>query len=151
MASLRHIEMKLIEFREAFRFVIAGAVSTVIDFAALIFFREVVFQDTAWGLACAVGLAYFSGICVHYVFSALYVFRRHETKGVAEHTKKFIGFVVTSLLGLVWNELGILILSHWLMLDYRFSKLIMTGVVMGWNYLIQRFVVFKRGRNLDNV
>ena len=141
--------MKLIEFRESMRFVLAGAIATGIDFLALILFKEFVFPPTVCGLACAIGLAYGLGICIHYFFSAVFVFTAHHTNSVRAHAKKFAGFIIVSIMGLAWNEIGMLALFSLFGIDYRISKIIMTGVVMCWNYLMQRLVIF--GESGENV
>ena len=140
--------MKKEKFGEALRFVITGGVSFLVEFALLVFFRDVCHLSTL----IANGIAFLVAVVVNYLLCFVWVFQGARGGGRAQ-----AGFLLTSLVGLVLNELlmflfgklwgedgVILTLLSFRVTMYMFSKCLATLIVMIWTYFSKRYVL-KRG------
>ena len=139
-------EKKPNRLTEVIRFAVTGGVCFVIEFAVLVLLRELMHLDTL----IATPIAFTVSVIVNYLMCIAWVFDGVKEQGA---TAK-VGFVVTSLIGLVLNELLMLIFRVTLGEDtvlltlfgftatmYMLNKIIATGVVMVWNYFTKRAVL----------
>ena len=131
---------------EVVRFALTGGVCFVIEFAVLVLLRELVRLDTL----IATPIAFTVSVIVNYLLCIAWVFDGVKDNGA---TAK-VGFVVTSLIGLVLNE-GLMLLFRvtlgeetvlltvfgFTVTMYMLNKVIATGVVMVWNYFTKRAVL----------
>ena len=76
---------------------------------------------------------------VNYILSIKYVFKSgvRYSKG----TEIFAVYTV-SLIGLVINEIILYALIDLLLVEMIFSKIVATGIVFSWNYLIRKNYIF---------
>lgn len=147
-------------FFEIFRYLLVGGIATVFDYTAwFVFFTWVcppslIGQTVSMIIAVAVG--FIVGLLVNWVLSQAFVFRHVKDKREARSKKSFIIFSVVGVIGLAITQIGMFLaqflptfsifgyvefLGHewkwWLM------KVAMTGIVLVWNYLGRKLLIFK--------
>ena len=131
---------------EILRFIVAGGAGFVVEMLTLVLLKEKLGLDTL----VATPIAFLLGITVNYVLCVLWVF-----EGAREqNAKSRLGFFLTSAVGLLINELLMLLFRViWgedtvLMTIFSFpvslymvNKVIATSVVMIWNYFTKRKIL----------
>lgn len=131
---------------EMIKFVFTGGVCFLIEYAALILFKE-------WlglGVLIASPLAFLLSVVVNYILCVRWVFPAAKGGG----RKAQLGFLLTSLMGLVQNWLIMWILTAIFGEDkvlftvlgfsvkvYMVNKVIATLEGMIWNYFTKRYVL----------
>ena len=148
---------------EIIRFLLVGGVSTVVDFLVMgvtlylahpenydNFIR--VFFGTAGdpsGVAATIGtgLGFIFGLIINYIFSILFVF---NDKTTAKSFKGFCRFAFFSLGGLILHEVGMLVLFGLFGINEWIVKMIMTFVVLIYNFTTRRVFIFHRKEKPKN-
>lgn len=139
-------EHKTHRLAEILRFAVTGGVCFVIEFAVLVLLKELLHLDTL----IATPIAFAVSVIFNYLLCMVWVFTGVKDAGL---TAK-VGFIVTSLIGLVLNEALMLLLrvtlgEETLLLTlfgftvtmYMLNKAIATLLVMVWNYFTKRAVL----------
>ena len=151
-------------FWEIFRFLLVGGTATLVDYAVFYLFRQWLlpsrlFDGNVWdvfSLIIATAFGFGAGLLVNWVLSVKFVFRAVKNKEEAHSTKGFAIFTVIGLIGLGLTELGVVLLvsifpeitlfgrtvfllpwEEWL------AKIIMTCIVLVFNYVGRKLFVFK--------
>lgn len=151
-------------FWEIFRFLLVGGTATVVDYFVFWLFDGLLFPLVpagAWwatlSLILATAFGFCAGLTVNWILSVKFVFKHVKDKEEASSKKSFIIFTLIGLIGLLITEVGILILvavfpefslfgvtalfgttwAKWL------AKMIMTCLVLVWNYVGRKIFVFK--------
>ena len=141
---------------EIMRFVIVGALATMVDFLIMgvtmyiiepseypdffsVFFGA---RSTPSLLAklLGTGTGFLFGLVANYLFSVLFVFNE---KGRSKTVKGFLLFAVFSVIGLLIHEIGMYIFSDQLLINEWITKIILTLVVLVYNYLSRKAFIFK--------
>ncbi len=165
--SKRHAKMtKKALFWEIFRFLLVGGAATVFDYAIYYLFRQwllppsLIADSGAWNtvsLVVATALGFCGGLVVNWILSVRFVFRNVKNKEESRSKKSFLIFTVVGVIGLGITELGMhlgvsflpevtlfsttaflgLAWKEWIM------KVIMTCLVLVWNYVGRKLFVFK--------
>lgn len=133
---------------EVIRFVITGGVCFLIELAALILLRDKAGLDTL----IATPIAFTISVIVNYLLCVKWVFDGAGEQG----NKQKIGFVVTSVMGLLLNELlmwlfriifgedtVLLTVFSFAVTMYMVNKTMATVIVMIWNYFTKRWILKK--------
>lgn len=143
---------------EIARFVLAGGAATLIDMlvmgAVLYAFEPRLyphFYNVWYGggepeTAAAIvgtGAGFTVGLVFNYFFSVIFVFNE---KGRSKSVYGFAVFAVTSLFGLGIHLLGMYIGYDLLHIDEWIVKTALTLIVMIYNYLSKKFLLFSRPR-----
>ncbi len=118
-----------------FKYIGVGSIAAVVDisiftvFAKLLRFNYLVVALVSFTIATL----------VNYILSIKYVFKSgvRYTKG-----KEVFAVYVVSFIGLVINEIILYTLIDLLFTEMIFSKVIATGIVFFWNYLIRKKYIF---------
>ncbi len=151
---------------EILRFLIVGGFATLVDYAVFYLFRKWLLPpaliegsggwDTA-SLVIATALGFCAGLTVNWILSVRFVFRNVKDKEKSRSKKSFAVFALIGLIGLGITELGMhlgvsflpeiklfsttsflgLAWKEWIM------KVVMTCLVLVWNYLGRKLFVFK--------
>ena len=151
-------------FWDIFRFLLVGGTATIVDYFVFWLFDGVLFplvSDAAWwttvSLILSTALGFCVGLVVNWLLSISFVFRQVKNKEEATSNKAFMIFTIIGVIGLVITEIGILVLvailpefsllgstallgtswAKWL------AKVIMTCIVLVWNYVGRKLFVFK--------
>lgn len=126
--------------QQILKFGLVGGLCFVIEFVALIVFREAVKLPLAW----ANNLAFTISVVVNYILSILFVF---ETDKNANKAKEFVIFVLLSIGGAIINTWvvtgGAMLLSFWDK-GYIIAKPFATGVVMVYNFITRKIFIEKK-------
>ena len=133
---------------EVIRFVVTGGVCFLIEFAALVLLRDKVGLDTL----IATPIAFLISVIVNYILCVRWVFvGAKEQKNAAK-----LGFLITSVMGLLLNELlmylfrislgedtVVMTVFSFTVTMYMVNKCLATVIVMVWNYFTKRWILKK--------
>lgn len=129
--------------QEIMRFLITGVVCFAVEFILLVLLKELFHMDTL----IATPIAFLGSVTVNYLMCVAWVFEGTKNSGRATQ----IGFLVTSAMGLLFNE--VLMLAFRFLLGeetvlftifgfavsmYMINKVLATLLVMVWNYFTKR-------------
>ena len=129
--------------QEVLRFLITGVVCFAVEFVLLVLLKELFHIDTL----IATPIAFLGSVTVNYLMCVAWVFEGTKNGGRATQ----IGFLVTSAIGLLFNE--VLMLAFRFLLGeetvlftifgfavsmYMINKVLATLLVMVWNYFTKR-------------
>ncbi len=131
---------------EGLRFIVTGGVCFLVELAALVMLRDTCGLDTL----IAVPIAFLISVILNYLLCVKWVF-----SGVGEQGNSAkAGFLVTSVMGLLLNELLMFIFGKAFGEDqviftifgfsvtmYMVSKTLSTVIVMVWNYFTKRAIL----------
>lgn len=120
-----------------YRYVLIGGLAFVIDFTILQALTEL--ADVYYLYAATVG--FLVGLLVNYWLSTRWVFSYRK---LSDRRAEFIIFGVIGLLGLALNNLSLYAMTEFLSIDYRISKLLTAGIVLAFNFLLRRALLFTR-------
>lgn len=94
-----------------------------------------------------------AGLLVNYILSIIFVYQNTKTNMKTTDKKVFIVFTVLSLIGLLITELGMLLANHLIAVYFDTSsikvlyemgaKVIMTAIVLVYNYISRKVIIFK--------
>lgn len=152
---------------EILRFLIVGGIATIVDIFTMgvvmylmersiypSFINVFINSPTPSTFATIMGtsVGFVVGLIVNYVLSILFVFNE---KGNSRTVKGFVVFTVLSVIGLIINIIGTYIGFDLLHLNQWLVKIIMIIIVLIYNYISKRLVLFKKkpetvqGSNID--
>ena len=124
-------------FIQFFRYVFVGGIATVVDWAIL-------FAATEWGgihyIFSAV-LSFFGGLAANFLLSKLLVFSASEAK--IGPFMEFVGYALIGAVGLGLTVLIMYVFTEMLGLYYMLSKVIATILVLFWNYLARKKILYQ--------
>lgn len=147
---------------EILRFIIVGGIATLIDMFTMGvvmylmqksiytgFLNVFIGAPTPSTLATIVGtsVGFLVGLVVNYVLSILFVFNE---KGNSKSAKGFVVFTALSVIGLGINILGTFIGFDLLKLNQWLVKIIMILVVLVYNYISKKLVLFKNKKPTES-
>ncbi len=151
-------------FWEIFRFLLVGGTATLVDYAVFYLFRQWLFPQnlfywSGWNtvsLIIATAFGFCVGLIVNWILSVKFVFRAVKDKEEASSKKSFWIFALIGVIGLGITELGIVLLVHilpeitlfgvtefLLPWDEWLSKILMTCIVLVFNYVARKTFIFK--------
>lgn len=132
--------------REIIRFAIFGAICFGIEFLVLVALKETLHMDTL----LATPIAFLVSTAANYLCCVKWVFHQEATDGLYAR----IGFLATSAMGLILNELLMLLFRILIGEDsvlftvggfafsmYMLNKMIAALLVMIWNYFTKRAIL----------
>ncbi|MBD5384102.1 MAG: GtrA family protein [Ruminococcaceae bacterium] len=131
--------------KEFFRYVIVGGISFLADFGTLTLFEEMIFrQQEDWQIFVSTAAGFIVGLIMNYILSLVFVFRASENRSSGKSVGEFVIFALVGVVGLGITEglmhLGVNVLHF----HYMFTKIVSAGIVLIWNYLGRKILVFSR-------
>ncbi|MBN2504242.1 MAG: GtrA family protein [Bacilli bacterium] len=133
------------------RYLLVGGLATVFDYLAFALFRYAILDLTQVNLLIATSIGFAVGLTFNYILSVIFVFKNVANPNAGKTMSAFVVFTIIGIIGLLITELGM-----WLGDVTRFhiaeeiykmpemvTKVIMTGIVLCWNYLARKFLIFK--------
>ncbi len=158
MAFLKKLNEKYPLFMEIVRFCIVGGLATVVDMVAMgvvlyLFdaslyphFYNVWFgggEPSTLATVVGTGVGFILGLFVNYFLSVLFVFTE---KGKSKSFFGFTVFAVLSAIGLGIHLVGMYVGYDLLHINEWIVKIVLTAVVMVYNYVSKKLLLFKKGK-----
>lgn len=143
---------------ELIRYGLVGALATLVDWAVLYVGTEYLFAPLNENAVYpAHVLSFLSGLIVNFILSNLFVFTADSQRGKGNNFKAFFLFAVIGVIGLGLTELGawatdrlygsatvVMTIGTFEIKVYLVAKVIMTIIVLFWNYLARKFLIYDR-------
>ena len=129
-------------FVEFMKYSVVGGVAFAADFATLVCAQECFFRRFENGVYFAVMLGFVVGLAVNYAMSLRFVFTRENYAGRGRSVGAFVVFGIVGALGLALTELGMWVGIEVLLLNYMLVKILVTAMVLVWNYVGRKLLVF---------
>ena len=136
------------KIKETLRFVVTGGFCFLVEFVCLVLLRDTVGLDTL----IATPIAFLISVAVNYLLCVRWVFIGAKEQNAAGKA----GFLITSVMGLLLNELlmllfrvifgentVILTVFSFTVTMYMVNKALATLLVMVWNYFTKRAILQK--------
>ncbi len=152
-------------FWEIIRFLLVGGGATIADYIVYYLFRQWIlppslFAGETWNsisLIIATALGFCVGLVINWILSVKFVYRAVKNKEEASNKKSFLLFTVIGLCGLLITEIGmhvfVAVFPEILLFDITvflglpwkewLAKVIMTCIVLVWNYIGRKLFIFK--------
>jgi putative flippase GtrA len=131
-------------FFEILRFGIVGGVSFLVDWSVLMLVLKLIFggAESVTSITVSTAAGFVVGVTVNYILSIAFVFRNAK-EGAGRDAKSAILFLVIAVIGLVLTQLimnfGVLALGY----NETLVKIAATLIVMVWNYISRKTLIFK--------
>jgi len=123
------------------RYILVGGSSFVIDFAAMYIFQEFIFKGSHVFIAVFIG--YMVGLIYNFFLSSGYVFKNGFEKIKGKEIQSFIIVTIIGIMGLGFTEALMYLFVNILMLHYLIGKVLSGGIVLFWNYIGRKIIVYK--------
>ncbi len=125
--------------KQIIHFSIVGGLTTGLDFILLALLTEIVkipyYISNIFSFSVS--------LIVNYLLSIHYVFLQKNNHSKIKNIFSFFGL---SIIGLIINQIILVLLTQRLGVFYVFSKVISTGIVMMWNFISKK-IYFEYGNN----
>ena len=126
-------------FWEFFRYAVVGGIAFLADYGTLFLFQELIL--TAAG--------FIVGLIVNYVLSLTFVFRRKDNCGSGKSVAAFLIFTVVGVIGLGLTELIMYLGTELLHISYLIVKIAAAAIVLVWNYVGRKVLIFDRKGKIE--
>jgi len=146
--------------KEIIRFLITGGTATLIDFFVMSMFIFITYNNLfdsfvdvflhgkqiapTFIVVIGTGLGFIVSLIFNYILSCAFVFKNGKT---AQNKKGFIVFALLSLVGLFIHLLGMYIGYDLLRINEWIIKIVLTLVVLVFNYITRKKFIFKDVKN----
>ncbi|SHH90907.1 Putative flippase GtrA (transmembrane translocase of bactoprenol-linked glucose) [Sporobacter termitidis DSM 10068] len=141
MDKIKNLRPLLLEF---IRYCVVGGAAFLVDAGILALFNQVILPELGgYRLYIATAIGFLAGLVFNYIFSLLFVFSAAKNGRVGRSVGAFAIFAVVGGIGLGLTELGMYIGVSRLGLHYMLVKVVVTAVVLMWNYLGRKILIFK--------
>lgn len=148
-------------FWEIFRFLLVGGTATIADYAVAYVFYHWLLPSSLVGetfsLIISTAMGFCAGLIVNWLLSITFVFKQVSDEKQSRSKKSFVIFTVIGVIGLGITQLGMFLGVNFLpeitifgsvnflgeSWTWWVSKVIMTCIVLVWNYIGRKLLVFK--------
>lgn len=117
------------------RYVFVGGFAFIVDYGLLYILTE--FSNLHYLISAT--LSFISGLIVNYIISTKWIFTKSK---ISNTSIEFLMYSVIGVIGLIFNDFLIYIFTEWLHIHYMISKLVTAAIVMGWNFIGRRTILF---------
>lgn len=161
MAFIKKLNEKYPLFMEIVRFGVVGVLATVVDMVAmgvvLYLFEPSLYphfynvwygggEPSTLATVVGTGTGFVLGLFVNYFLSVLFVF---SEKGKSKSVYGFTVFAILSAIGLGIHLVGMYIGYDLLGINEWIVKIILTAIVMVYNYVSKKLLLFKKIKAAD--
>lgn len=126
-----------------FRYVFVGGCSFLVDAGVL----WLCVQMGLYYLVAAC-FGFIAGLICNYFLSRALVFRAQEVR--VGHTVEFLVYALIGLIGLGLTEVLLYFFTDILHVFYMISKVIASAVVLFWNFLARKLILYKNTPNAES-
>ncbi len=125
------------------RFCLVGGAAFLADFGTLVLLNNILPELSGFRLYIATAGGFIVGLTVNYILSVRFVFINARKSGVGRTLKDFVVFTLVSAVGFGLTELGMYVGTELLLIHYTLVKIVVTGIVLMWNYIGRKIFIFK--------
>ena len=122
-------------FLQFFRFIFVGGTAFLIDF--FIYFALVEFAHLNYLISAAI--AFFISVLANYYLSTSWVFNQSQ---IENRAIEFNIFLAISFVGLIFTEILLYIFTDMCSINYLWSKIIASILVLFWNFSARRVMFY---------
>ena len=123
-------------FFQMFRYAIVGGVSFAVDYGLL----YVLTECFGFHYLLSATISFIAGLAVNYLISIRWVFGKSK---LSSRAAEFAVYGIIGVVGLLLNNLLLYLFTDHLHLHYMLSKLIASAIVLAWNFLGRKIILFK--------
>ena len=119
-----------------FRYIFVGGFAFIVDYSLL-------YLLTSWGgihYIISATISFIVGLIVNYIISTHWIFKKSKLNNTAI---EFLVYGIIGVIGLFLNDLLLYYFTDFMHYHYMVSKLIAAAIVMGWNFIGRRTILFK--------
>lgn len=124
------------------RYFVTGGLAFVVDFG--VFSLALYCFEIHYLVSNLIGLM--AGNVVNYLLSLGWVFCAEKRKMEKHRLLEITIFVIISLVGMGLNEFLMLVMVGYAELNEMFSKIVSAGVVLVYNFLARKFILFTKSK-----
>ena len=125
-------------FLQFLRYLFVGGIATVVDWGILFLLTDFF---NVYHLVSAI-IAFIAGLITNFFLSKLLVFKVNEAR--VNPVMEFISYAIIGVIGLGITELIMFLFTDCWNIHYLVSKVIATVIVLAWNYIARKLIVYKR-------
>lgn len=125
-------------FLQFFRYLFVGGIATIVDWGILFLLTDLAH---IYHLVSAI-IAFVAGLITNFFLSKLLVFKANEARVNA--VMEFISYAIIGVIGLGITELIMYLFTNCWNVHYMISKIIATVIVLIWNFLARKIIVYKK-------
>lgn len=119
------------------RYVIVGLTSLGVDYGSLLFFYHIVGLD----LALAASTGFFIGLVVNFLLNKFWSFDTGKTTA-KQSARQAVMVAILVVFNLLVTNFVVVYLNKW-HVGPEISKIITTGIITMWNYVLYKKLIFK--------
>ena len=123
-------------FAQLFRYVIVGGIAFLVDYGQLFALTEYLH----FHYLLSATISFIAGLIVNYAISTRWIFRHSK---LDNRLMEFIIYSLIGVIGLLINNIILYLLTDFFHIHYMLSKLITAAIVMGWNFIGRKIILFK--------
>jgi len=124
-------------FIQFFRYCFVGGAAFIVDYGLLFVLTEYCGLHYLWSAT----ISFIAGLIVNYALSTWWIFRNSKLKN---KMVEFLVFSIIGVIGLGFNNLFLYLFTDKLHIHYMISKLITAAIVMIWNFLGRKLILFNK-------
>ena len=124
------------------RYSVVGGIAFIADFSTLSIVYMVLLNNFKCGLFLGTAAGFIVGTIVNYCISKRFVFSK-DTSRTKNTFLEFLIYAIIGFLGLLLTEIGMYLGVELLLINYAVTKIFVASMVLLWNFLARRFLVYK--------
>ena len=131
-------------YQEFLRYLLVGGTAFLFDYGLFFLTKTLVFNalgNTGVYLATAAG--FITGLAVNYILSITFVFKSAKEQNKGKTVGAFLLFAVIGVIGLLLSEGGMYLFFDLAGIHFMLAKIIVTGIVLLWNYIARKLLIFQ--------
>lgn len=118
------------------RYIFVGGLAFLLDYGLLYLFTE--FANIHYLKSATI--SFIAGLIVNYTLSTKWIFKKSK---IPNTFLEFIVYGIIGVIGLLLNDILIFVFTEMIHVHYMISKLLATTIVMAWNFIGRRSILFK--------
>lgn len=138
---------------EFIRYCFVGGTAFVFDFATYWIFRDLIFipwlgeeyfKNHFLPVSISITVGFIVGLIINYILSILWVFTTKKQQEQGKNAKAFWIFTIIGIIGYGLKQLLMFIGVSLLGINDIIFNMIAAGIVLIWNYLARKVIIFKK-------